>query len=224
MTVVRGLDNIVGDFDKKNWVKLEDGEHITCLIIDWYENLRMIAEHYVQYLTPRYIRCPGQSVCPLCLQGHRPNKRVKFRIYDPSDGKIKFMSLAPKHIKSLHLSFKLDNVDPTKEYVTIFRNGKTSQDTTYQARPVRQQLPLPDLSKIEMPDIEDEFIPHTPEQIQSFLAQAIAEAEQGEQVKFDQPTQQQFNIKNDNTQVTNVTNHVDFTPVPESPRDMDLPF
>lgn len=209
MTVQRGLDNILSG--GTNFIKFEDGQPLTLLFLDWYEDLVGIREHYEKALNPSYIRCPGKEVCPLCHANPEkyPALKIKFRVYDPSDNKIKFVSMAKTHIQKLNTEFNLDEIDPTKSFVTIYRSGKGASDTSYSARRYvadpnnnRPELQVPNFEELDVPDIETQATPHTPEQIQGFMDALLAGAQnqppQGQQQfgqnqgQFNQP-QQQFN-------------------------------
>jgi hypothetical protein len=168
-TVQRGLDSILGG--GTDWITFEDGKPMTLLFIDWYEQLVAIREHYEPTLNPKYIRCPGKEVCPLCAA--QPDKypalRVKFRVYDPADSKIKFVSLAKSHVKKINTDLQLDEIDPTKQYVRIIRSGKTAQDTSYSARASKENYALPNVDELDIPEIEPQVTPHTPEFIRNAM-------------------------------------------------------
>lgn len=180
MTVVRGLSDILSGGTE--WVTFEEGKPKTLLFIDWYEDLVGIREHYEPSLNPKYIRCPGKDVCPLCAAnpGKYPALRIKFRVYDPTDNKVKMVSLAKTHIQKLNSDFNLDEVDPTKQYVTIYRTGKGASDTSYSAREYKKgDFDLPNLEELELPDMAQQVTPHTPEEIQGFMNALIAGAQAG---------------------------------------------
>lgn len=169
MTVVRGLDNILSG--NTEFVTIEEGKPQTFLFIDWYQELVGIREHYEKHLNPKYIRCPGKEICPLCLMNpdKYPALRIKFRVYDPSDKKVKFMSLAKKHINSLNGDFTLDEIDPTKTFVTIYRKGKEASDTIYSGRAAKGEYEKPDFEELDMPDLTPQITPHTVDQIRNIL-------------------------------------------------------
>lgn len=169
MTVQRGLDNILGGGTE--WITFEDGKPMTLLFIDWYEDLIGIREHYEPTLNPKYIRCPGKEVCPLCqVQPDKyPALRIKFRVYDPTDNKVKFVSLAKSHIKKINTDLQLDEIDPTKQYVRIIRTGKGASDTSYSARASKENFALPNMEDLDIPDIEPQVTPHTPDQIRQIM-------------------------------------------------------
>jgi hypothetical protein len=181
MTVTRGLDAILSGGTE--FLTFEENKPKTLLIIDWYEDLVSVREHYEPSLNPKYIRCPGKDVCPLCHAN--PDKyagvKVKFRVYDPAEDKVKVVSLAKKHIKKLNADFNIDEIDPTKEYVTIHRTGKDANDTSYSARLYRPDeskgkpaYAIPDFDDMDMPDLEEQVKVHTPEQIQGFMNALLA--------------------------------------------------
>lgn len=176
MSVTKGLNNILGGGTE--FITFEEGKAMTLLFIDWYEDLMGIREHYEASLNPKYIRCPGKEVCPLCHANPNkyPSMKVKFRVYDPTDNKVKFVSLAKSHVQKLNTEFNLDQVDPTREYVTIYRTGKGASDTSYSARRAREQYPMPNFEELDMPDIMEQVTPHTPEQIQGFMNALLAGA------------------------------------------------
>lgn len=180
---VTGLDNILSGGNGGQFITFEEAKPMTLLIIDWYENLRSAREHYEQAMTPKYIRCPGKDVCPLCAANPSkyPQLKIKFRVYDPQEGKVKFVSLSQTHIKKLNSDFNLDGVNPTQQYVTIYRTGKGPTDTNYSARVAQQQFQLPDFNTLEMPDIAPQFTPHTPEEIQGFMNAVLGNVQQGYQ-------------------------------------------
>ncbi len=185
-TVMRGLDNILSGGTE--FVTFEEGKPKTLLILDWYEQLAAIREHYEPSLNPKYIRCPGKDVCPLCAAnpGKYPALRIKFRIYDPVDQKVKLVSLAKSHIQKLNADFNLDEVDPTKAFVTIHRTGKGASDTSYSARAYKpnpdQGKPayeIPVVADLDVPDLTPQLTPHTPDEIQNIMNALIAGAQQG---------------------------------------------
>lgn len=180
MTVVRGLSDILSGGTE--WVTFEEGKPKTLLFIDWYEDLVGIREHYEPSLNPKYIRCPGKDVCPLCAAnpGKYPALRIKFRVYDPTDNKVKMVSLAKTHIQKLNQEFNLDEIDPTKQYVTIHRTGKGASDTSYSAREYKKgDYALPNLEDLDIPELTPQVTPHTPEEIQGFMNALIAGAQAG---------------------------------------------
>lgn len=184
MTVTRGLDAILSG--GTSFVTFEDGKPLTLLFVDWYEDLLAVREHYEGTLNPKYIRCPGTNVCPLCAANpdKYPSLKIKFRVYDPKDKKVKMVSLAKTHIQKLNTEFNLDEVDPTKEFVTIFRTGKTASDTNYSARRYtanpaqgKEEFDVPaNYDEIDLPDIAAQVLAHTPEQIQGFMNALLASA------------------------------------------------
>ena len=175
MTVVRGLNEILSGGTE--FVTFEEGKPKVLLFIDWYNDLVGIREHYEPSLNPKYIRCPGKDVCPLCAAnpGKYPALRIKFRVYDPTDNKVKFVSLAKTHIQKLNNDFNLDEIDPTKQYVVIYRTGKSASDTSYSAREYKKgDYELPNIEDLDLPDITPQITPHTPEEIQGFMNAMIA--------------------------------------------------
>lgn len=175
-TVVRGLNNILGSGTE--FITFEEGVPKVLLFIDWDEDLIGVREHYEQHLNPRYIRCPGKDVCPLCEANPSkiPALRVKFRVYDPTDGKVKMISFAKSHIQSLRADFNLDEVDPRRQYVKILRTGKDKNNTKYSARAYRPdpangapEYAIPNIAELDMPDLIAQVTPHTPEEIQGFM-------------------------------------------------------
>jgi len=175
MTVVRGLNEILSGGTE--FVTFEEGKPKVLLFIDWYNDLVGIREHYEPSLNPKYIRCPGKDVCPLCAAnpGKYPALRIKFRVYDPTDNKVKFVSLAKTHIQKLNNDFNLDEIDPTKQYVVIYRTGKSAGDTSYSAREYKKgDYELPNIEDLDLPDITPQITPHTPEEIQRFMNAMIA--------------------------------------------------
>lgn len=185
-TVMRGLDAILSGGTE--FVTFEEGKPRTLLILDWYENLSAIREHYEPSLNPKYIRCPGKDVCPLCAAnpGKYPALRIKFRIYDPADKKVKLVSLAKSHIQKLNADFNLDEVDPTKAFVTIHRTGKGATDTSYSARAYKanpdQGKPayeVPSIEDMDMPDLTPQLTPHSPDEVAAIMNALIAGAQTG---------------------------------------------
>lgn len=185
--VVRGLGAILSG--GADFITFDEGKPMTLLFIDWYDDLMGIREHYEPAMTPKYIRCPGKDVCPLCKANPSkyPAMRIKFRVYDPIDQKIKLVSLAKKHVQSLNGDFNLDRVDPTKNYVTVYRAGKGASDTRYSARAYRPdpaqglpEIPYPTQEIIDnMPDITPQFTPHSPDEIAGFMQAMVSGAAQG---------------------------------------------
>lgn len=173
MEFTKGLGVLDGG---NEFITFKAGEPKTLLFIDWYDNLYWTYEHYEKVLNPSYVRCPGKQVCPLCQAnpGKYASMRAKFRVYDPADGKVKFVSMSKTAVKALNDSFSIDYVDPTKTYVTIFRTGSGAQDTSYTARVYRPnsgmaEYPLPNLDAVDKPDIIPIVTPHTPEEIRGFM-------------------------------------------------------
>lgn len=175
--VVRGLVAILSG--GADFITFEEGKPMTLLFIDWFEDLLGIREHFESALNPKYVRCPGKDVCPLCHvnPGKYPALRIKFRVFDPNENKIKFVSLAKSHVKKINDEMNLDEVDPTKNYVTVYRSGKGASDTSYTIRryiadtekgmPV---IPYPSQEVIEgMPDVTPQVTPHTPDEIAGFM-------------------------------------------------------
>lgn len=176
MSAVFGLDQILSGGTE--FVTFEEGKPRTLLIVDWFDKLGAIREHYEPSLNPKYVRCPGKEVCPLCAAnpGKFPALRIKFRIYDPVDNKFKMVSLAKSHIQKLNADFNLDEVDPTKAFVTIYRTGKGATDTSYSARMYKanpeQGKPaydVPVVADFDLPDITPQLTSHTPEEIQNIM-------------------------------------------------------
>jgi hypothetical protein len=180
-TVMRGLDNILSGGTE--FITFEEGKPRTLLVLDWYENLSAIREHYEPSLNPKYIRCPGKEVCPLCAAnpGKYPALRIKFRVFDPADSKVKLVSLAKSHIQKLNADFNLDEVDPTKAFVTIYRVGKGATDTSYSARQYKpnpeQGKPvyeIPVVADLDIPDLSPQLTPHSPDDINAIMNALIA--------------------------------------------------
>lgn len=168
---VQGLDAILTGGGGTQFITFKEGSPMTLLILDWYEKLNGVREHYEPALNPKYIRCPGKDVCPLCHANPSkyPSLRIKFRVYDPQENKVKLVSLSQTHIKKLNADFNLDGVNPTQQYVTIYRTGSGASDTSYSARLSQQQFAMPDWNNIEIPDIAPQLTPHTPDEIQGFM-------------------------------------------------------
>lgn len=173
MEFTKGLGVLDGG---NEFITFKAGEPKTLLFVDWYDNLYWTYEHYEKALNPSYVRCPGKQVCPLCQanSGKYASMRAKFRVYDPVDGKVKFVNMSKTAVKALNDSFSIDYVDPTKTYVTIFRIGSGPQDTSYTARvyrpnPGMAEYPLPNLDAVDKPDIIPIVTPHTPEEIRGFM-------------------------------------------------------
>ncbi|MGG1263780.1 hypothetical protein [Brevibacillus laterosporus] len=180
-TVVRGLDNILSGGTE--FITFEENKPRTLLFIDWGENLSAIREHYETSLNPKYIRCPGKDVCPLCYAnpGKYPALRIKFRVFDPTDNKVKMVSLAKSHIQKLNADFNLDEVDPTKSFVTIHRTGKGASDTSYSARQYKAnpdqgkpEYALPNPDDMNIPDIAAQLTPHSPDEISGIMNALLA--------------------------------------------------
>lgn len=199
MTAVRGLDAILNGGIQ--FITLEDGKPLTLLFIDWYEDLAGIREHYEASLNPRNIRCPGRDVCPLCTAnpGKYPSMKIKFRVYDPVDQKVKFVSLAKTHIQKLNSEFNLEEIDPTQNFVTIYRSGSNPSDTSYSARAYRPnpvqdkpELQIPNFEDMDIfvPSIEEQLIPHSPEAIQGFMNASLEGTSRQQQVGQQQNGQQ----------------------------------
>lgn len=176
MTAVRGLDAILSG--GTSFITFEDGKPLTVLFVDWFEDLIAVREHYEPSLNPKYIRCPGKDVCPLCAANpdKYPSMKIKFRVFDPTDNKVKFVSLAKTHIQKLNTEFNLDEVDPTQTFVTVYRSGKGASDTSYSARRYvpnpaanKPELIKPNFEEIDMPDIAPQVTAHTPEAIQGIM-------------------------------------------------------
>lgn len=169
MSVIRGLDAILSG--GTSFVTFEEGKPMTLLFVDWYEDLMAVREHYESSLNPKYIRCPGKEVCPLCQANpdKYPSLKIKFRVYDPTDNKVKIVSMAKKHVQKLNTEFNLDEVDPTQTFVTVFRSGKGASDTSYSVRIAKGEFQKPDFDAIEMPDLGAQVKPHTTEEIQGFM-------------------------------------------------------
>ncbi|PZT52643.1 hypothetical protein [Paenibacillus silvae] len=176
-TVVRGLEAILSG--GADFINFEEGKPMTMLFIDWFEDLFGIREHYEAALTPKYIRCPGKNICPLCKANpsRYPALRIKFRVYDPVEKKVKFVSLAKSHVQKLNQEFNLNGCDPTKNFVTLYRTGKGASDTAYSARRYvtnpeagKPVLEFPTQELIDqMPDITPQVIPHSPDEIAAFM-------------------------------------------------------
>ena len=188
MSVIKGLDNLLGG--KVEFMKFEEGKPATVLFIDWEEDVIGVYEHYDKALTPKYIRCPGKEVCPYCKMNpdKYPSLRVKFRVYDPTDNKVKLVSMAKTHVAKLNTEFKLDEIDPRNTYVTIYRTGKGASDTSYSSRVYRPdpqngkpEYPMPNLDELDMPSLEEHTTPHTPEQIQGFMDALLQGYEQSQE-------------------------------------------
>lgn len=184
-TVVRGLGAILSG--GADFITFEEGKPMTLLFIDWFEDLLGIREHYEAALNPKYVRCPGKDVCPLCKANPSkyPALRIKFRVYDAIEKKIKFVSLAKSHVQKLNADFNLDEVDPTKNFVTIYRTGKGASDTSYSARRYvanpaanKPELEYPTQEVIDnMPDITPQVTPHTPDEIAGFMQALVGGAQ-----------------------------------------------
>lgn len=170
-THTQGLNSFLSGGGGADFLTFKEGEPKTLLFIDWGDNLMAVREHYDQSLKPSYIRCPGKDVCPLCAANpsRYPAHKAKFRVYDSADGKIKFVNMSKKHVQSLNQNFNFDQVDPTREFVTIYRSGRGASDTMYQARRANPAPNYPNLQAMEMPDIMSQITPHTPEEINGFM-------------------------------------------------------
>nr|WP_145401917.1 hypothetical protein [Paenibacillus xylanexedens] len=183
-TVVRGLEAILSG--GADFINFEEGKPMTMLFIDWFEDLFGIREHYEAALTPKYIRCPGKNICPLCKANpsRYPALRIKFRVYDPLENKVKFVSLAKSHVQKLNQEFNLNGCDPTKNFVTLYRTGKGASDTAYSARRYvtnpeagKPVLEFPTQELIDqMPDITPQVIPHSPDEIAAFMQTLVVGA------------------------------------------------
>lgn len=183
-TVVRGLEAILSG--GADFINFEEGKPMTMLFIDWFEDLFGIREHYEAALTPKYIRCPGKNICPLCKANpsRYPALRIKFRVYDPLENKVKFVSLAKSHVQKLNQEFNLNGCDPTKNFVTLYRTGKGASDTAYSARRYvtnpeagKPVLEFPTQKLIDqMPDITPQVIPHSPDEIAAFMQTLVVGA------------------------------------------------
>ncbi|MFF2889503.1 hypothetical protein [Paenibacillus sp. NPDC057967] len=184
-TIVRGLEAILSG--GAEFITFEEGKPMTLLFIDWFEDLLGIREHYESALTPKYVRCPGKDICPLCKANPSkyPALRIKFRVYDAIEKKIKFVSLAKSHVQKLNSDFNLDEVDPTKDFVTIYRTGKGASDTSYCAR--RYNL-NPEAGKLvlefptqelmdNIPDLTPQVTPHSPAEIAGFMQALVGGAQ-----------------------------------------------
>lgn len=176
-TVVRGLGAILST--GADFITFEEGKPMNLLFIDWFDDLLGIREHYEAALNPKYVRCPGKEACPLCKANPSkyPALRIKFRVFDPEENKIKFVSLAKSHIQKLNADFQLYKIDPTKNFVTIYRTGKGASDTSYSARryvanPASNKLDIeyPSQEIIDnMPDITPQVTPYSSDEITSFM-------------------------------------------------------
>jgi hypothetical protein len=197
-TVVRGLGAILAG--GADFITFEEGKPMTLLFIDWFEDLLGIREHYESALNPKYVRCPGKDVCPLCKANPSkyPALRIKFRVYDAADKKVKFVSLAKSHVQKLNADFNLDEVDPTRSFVTIYRVGKGASDTSYSARRYNADpekgKPVIDLPTQEvmdaLPDISPQLTAHTPDEIAGFMQALVGGMQQNQQQGgYNQPPQ-----------------------------------
>lgn len=177
MTVKKGLNDILNS-KKTEYMTFEEGKPATVLFLDWFEDVYAVREHYERGLTPNYVKCPGKEVCPLCKIGEKyPSLKIKFRIYDTADGKVKVVSLAKSHVQSLNNDFNLDEIDPTQQFVKIVRSGKGATDTKYSARVAKGNFEKPNLEELDMPDLEKLVQPHSPEEIQRFIDNAMGATE-----------------------------------------------
>jgi hypothetical protein len=181
MSMIKGLGNLIGG--SSEFIAFEEGKPKVLLFIDWYEDLVGVREHYEPNLDPKYIRCAGDG-CPLCAMNPEkpPQLKIKFRVFDADDGKIKIVSLAKKHIKSIHNDFTLDEIDPTKEFVTVIRNGKSVSDTAYKARRKTKDIPkipanLEDLVDDSQAYYENLIKPATIEYVQSVIDKALGKTQ-----------------------------------------------
>lgn len=192
-TVTTGLDNILSG--GKDWLTFESGKPVELLLLDWYEDLKGIREHYEASLNPRYVRCPGKDICPLCAAnpGKYPALRIKLRAFDPKEKKIKFISLAKTHIKSIHKDLTLDELDPTQTVIRIIRDGSGATDTSYSARASKSEfgeikfsredeMVYFDGEEFEVPDLDSELTAHTPDEIRGFMNALTAGAGEASQV------------------------------------------
>lgn len=169
----RGLDyafNNSGQGGGGQYITFEEGKPITGIFLDWGDDVLVLREHYEKTLNPHYIGCPGKEVCPLCRVTNKiAPMKIKARFLDAADWKVKFVSLAPTHAKSLKADFEIEKIDPTREFVTIYRSGKTANDTKYSARRSQQQWQI-DLNTIEKPNLEDQAKVYTAEEISQIMA------------------------------------------------------
>ncbi|MEK3702679.1 hypothetical protein MKY87_01025 [Paenibacillus sp. FSL R7-0198] len=175
-TVVRGLGAILSG--GADFITFQEGNPMTLLFIDWFENLLGIREHFEATLNPKYVRCPGKNICPLCKANPSkyPALRIKFRVYDAVENKIKFVSLAKSHVQKLNCDFIQHEIDPTKNFVTIYRTGKGASDTSYSARryvanlEANNSLDYPSQELLDnIPDITPQVTPHSPDEITAFV-------------------------------------------------------
>lgn len=171
--VERGLDNIFAATGGGGggYLTFEEGKPVTGIFLEWGQDAFGVREHYEGSLNPKYIRCPGKDVCPLCAAtGKTPGMKVKFRILDAADGKVKMVSLAPTHAKKIQADFQIDGTDPTREWVVIYRTGKGTNDTNYSARKAPQQWQVPDFNTLDLPDLAAQTNIHSPEEIANIMA------------------------------------------------------
>lgn len=168
--MIKGLQNIKQILSKSTeYFKLKDGE--SALIQFAVSPDEMVAQYeHVEFLGGqwRVIPCLGQKECPLCQAGKRASFRVYVPILDIGQDKIKIFKASKETAKLILGLYEEYQNDFNERTFKIVRQGD-KLNTTYQFFP--KDKSNVDLSKYEIPAIEDLIKPMTREEIEVLLEQ-----------------------------------------------------
>ena len=168
--MIKGLQNIKQILSKSTeYFKLKDGE--SALIQFAVSPDEMIAQYeHVEFLGGqwRVIPCLGQKECPLCQAGKRASFRVYVPILDIGQDKIKIFKASKETARLIVGLYEEYQNEFNERIFKIVRNGD-KLNTTYQFFP--KEKSTIDLSKYEIPSIEQLIKPMTREEIEMLLEQ-----------------------------------------------------
>jgi len=166
--MIKGLQNIKQVLSKSTeYLKLKDGESSLIKFVVSPEEIISVYEH-VEFLGGqwRVIPCLGQKECPLCQAGKKASFRVYIPVLDIGADKIKIFKVSRETAKLIIGLWEEYGKDFNEMTFKVVRNGEKF-NTTYQFFP--KDKSSIDLSKYEIPNIEDLIKIMTKEEIEVLL-------------------------------------------------------
>jgi len=166
MQVFKGLESISDFFGKKTqYFKLKSGESRLIRFITPIDNIVSIFEHSEQLGGGwKTIPCLGKD-CPLCEVGQRPSLKSYMLVIDREDDTVKIFK-ASKTVAQQLISLVQEYGDITKRDFKVYRQGEKI-NTSYQFFP-KDPSPV-DLTKYDIPNIEDVIKVYTKEEIENLM-------------------------------------------------------
>jgi hypothetical protein len=175
--IVRGFD-AMKDFMQKGmeYIKMKSGESLVIRIAVSKEDIMGVYEHFVKTEGQQQtVTCLGKGVCPLCKSGNQ----ASFKAYLPVlintvsgyEEKVKIFK-ASKEVTKLVMGLVEEYGDLRSRDYKITRNGDGLK-TTYQFFP--RDPSVVDLTKYEIPNIEEIIQPKPVEEVQAIVSGGITE-------------------------------------------------